>query len=603
MFNILMILLPVVTCANDMILRYDWIDDIMGKCVLDLVNKHFVNPKTILLLNYNNDLNVLHKNICASMVLSDTNAMKIDKSFDIVIILDNGLKWDQFGVNFWDFRYFAKNAKFIIISNERSLSSITECFWKMRILPVHVLVPAGNVIDVYSYSPFGIQNCSDLSAPKLLTKWNKSKRQFESFWNKETRVDLMKCPINISFMDFPPYAIRDKTKVEVKDMAGIEGNMMNTIADKLNFSARFINEGETGWGGFDPPKGLLGNLYTGRSDFAFGGLYPIPIRYEYLDAAFTHNFIDSSVFITIDGAAHRPPEWVTIFVMEFTPTFWLLVLLTYIISVIFSWILFKMTDLRRNYSIIKILAFFIGQSQRFDKKWTIRFFILSWTLFGFIITSAYQSAMSGRLTAPPQLPNINTLKELVNSDLVITAPAMALTLFNAKDDDETSRIMRGIHDKAKPEGRSIAEMLIVILKEKNVAFMHHEPILKYYTSTMKEVGVHIHFLEEVLLQNYPCILLQKNSFFTKAASRIISRLFDGGLFLKWAEDIFVEKKKKGKKELKSLNIERFYGLLIILCIGWVLSFLVFLSECLVKKLSLCYFKRKSRNVMRGFREE
>ena len=148
-------------------------------------------------------------------------------------------------------------------------------------------------------------------------------------------------------------------------------------------------------------------------------------------------------------------------------------------------------------------------------------------------------------------------------------------MLSKKGVDETSKLLNKIHEKAVATSDDIATTLRRMDRDKNIAFMHHHPILKYYTSTMKDMTGRIHFLEELQFLNYPRVYLVKNSFFTRKTDKVINMLNNGGFFHKWARDIFVEKIDKGRKRPKRLTVSRFYGLFIMLFIGWILAFVIF----------------------------
>lgn len=374
-------------------------------------------------------------------------------------------------------------------------------------------------------------------------------------------------------------------------IAGIEGNIIEILTEKWNFTPNYINRHEHEWGNFDPPSGLVGDVYTGASDIGFGGLYPFSYRLEYLDTPVTHNIQDGSVFVTFKGAAKKLPDWVTIFYAEFTHTVWLCLFLAFLISIFFSsqlqHLVITLTGQQDNTTAIRYFAMLLGQSQKNTKIWSVRCYILSWIWFGFIITSAYQSFLSGRLTAPPLTPNVNTLKELLQTDLIISGPRGGLILFNVTGDDESSTTIRKIFEKSQPESRGVAKMLEVIAENKKDAFMHHYPILKYYVSANKKITSEIHFLKEILFENYPSIFLSKGSYLIEELGKVISGLNSGGFFSKWESDVFVKRNSKERNKPMKLTLGKFYALLIILSGGCGISLIVVLIE-------MVYYRIKNR---------
>ena len=424
MFKVLIFLLPIMTLAK-LNLSFNSSTEIspMEDCLLNLISNYFKNSSYGLIINHTGDSTFLKAVNLPIVIGTSFQNFNFQISSVIVFIENKSME------NIWEFTSRTSDTKFIVVTNEENVSIVTQCFWKLRILFVLILVAKRNLIDVYTYYPFRVQNCSEFSKPILINTWNKSKKQFNDLWidlkeSDEIDVDLMRCSLNVSFMDFPPFVIRDKEKVEVVGMAGIEGNMMEIVATKLNFTPRYINRHEHEWGNFKPePTGLVGDLYTYSSDFGFGGLYLFPTRYEYLDTAVAYNFLDSSVFVTPEGAGALLPEWMTLFIMEFKPMLWICVFSAFLISIFFFWQLYSFTgESEQKTNVITIFALLLGQSQKGSEIWSVRSYTVCWIWFGFIITSAYQSFLSGRLTAPPHTPNINSVKQLVDSHLTLNAP-------------------------------------------------------------------------------------------------------------------------------------------------------------------------------------
>lgn len=558
-------------------------------CLEIVIDNYFKNQNWISVVDLN-DEEFFFPRTGNILLRKNENFTKASFVEDNVIILTDQNNIENVLKNI--FRNF--RTKFIVVTNEENILNVTNSFWKNRILFLLILVPKKNVIDILTYSPFRVQDCSEITTPKLLNKYNPSSKKLENPWADlkdvdNLIIDFMKSRINISFMDFPPFVIRDRSKTEITHMEGIEGNMITAIASKLNFTPEFINRHESEWGKFEPiPTGLLGDLYTGRSDIGFGVLYPFPERYVKLDGAIAYSLQEVTTWVVPVDAGSDIPVWLANIISEFTLLTWFSIIITFILTILFFRFLNKVNSKFSNQQPIPSAMFFltailIGQSQpQFSS--TNRFFILTWIWFGFVIMSVYQSAMSSRVTAPSPPSNIKTFEQLLRSKLEMTGPFLGLKVVKMAAEDKDEFVLKKLYEWSKPTNISINDALLRIAKERNMAYFHHVAIFEYFEAINREVTGKVYIVDEGVYPHYPAILFPKHSFLVEYVNGIIGRLNDAGLVEKWAKDFKLVAKVRGQVRLRSLNIGDMFGALLIIMIGWLLAIFIFILELLMGKL-------------------
>lgn len=131
------------------------------------------------------------------------------------------------------------------------------------------------------------------------------------------------CVANVSFLDFPPNAIFNG-----KELDGTEGKVIQTAADHFDFKINYVNRHEKGWGTFDPPTGLQGDIATGSSLAAFGGLYAFVERANYSEVVFGDS-VTTLAWAVPKGVGPSKPTWSIILFSEFSTTVWIITLLSY----------------------------------------------------------------------------------------------------------------------------------------------------------------------------------------------------------------------------------------------------------------------------------
>lgn len=194
----------------------------LEECLLELINVYFGNSKSVLIMNYETHHNFLRKIGKPTVLINTSNQRNVRFKIYSVILFINDKTVDDI----WKITSRTSHTKFIVVGNKENISIITRRFWNLKILSLLILVEKEKFVEIYTYDPFFNQNCSGLSEPKLINNWDVIKREFHTTWKDiDYNIDLMRCSLNISFMDFPPFVIRDREKTDVRKIAGIAAKL------------------------------------------------------------------------------------------------------------------------------------------------------------------------------------------------------------------------------------------------------------------------------------------------------------------------------------------------------------------------------------------
>jgi len=289
------------------------------------------------------------------------------------------------------------------------------------------------------------------------------------------------CQVNISFLDFPPNVIFTGER-----LSGFEGLMWQTTADHLGLLLNYVNRHESGWGAFDPPSGLMGDIATGSSLAGVGALYPFVVRWEHAELVFGCCSVDLSWAVP-SAAGKAQPTWFVVLFSELSPVVWYLTLLTLLALVIGSEIL-NSGNSSSSGMFFYVLALFIGvpQTLKINKGVSISIIV-----FGFLITSFYQSIMSSKLTVPAKHPEITTLEELAASGLRFIGPPSGGTIVHsASEAFPHNRAKKILSEKFEFSFIGLDEVLPMIAIGKDTAFIRHAANINYHAD---QVRVERHF--------------------------------------------------------------------------------------------------------------
>lgn len=93
--------------------------------------------------------------------------------------------------------------------------------------------------------------------------------QFSNFSYPNERPDFKGCRLNVSTMIIPPSAMLENGKID-----GFETQLIYTLAEDMNFKANIIFKEDLEWGELNNDNqtwdGLIGNVFTGKSEIAYG---------------------------------------------------------------------------------------------------------------------------------------------------------------------------------------------------------------------------------------------------------------------------------------------------------------------------------------------
>lgn len=149
------------------------------------------------------------------------------------------------------------NHKFLILytgvekNRLNILHKIFSRLLNLYIIHVDVLILTDDgVVDVYTIFPAGKNECRS-SRPKLLASFAgiNASLQFPiktSMYPPKLR-NLWGCNLTVATLDVPPfiYITRNSTTGEPIGLHGIEGLLLNTLAEKMNFRIRILQTQQT----------------------------------------------------------------------------------------------------------------------------------------------------------------------------------------------------------------------------------------------------------------------------------------------------------------------------------------------------------------------
>lgn len=363
---------------------------------------------------------------------------------------------------------------------------------------------------------------------------------------------------------------RNDSAMSSQNLEGIEIRLMKTVAERTNFTInfqRYKNE-------------LKGHGYLGANWIAIRDL-------PYVDATWTHFTGAVTWFVPRERAI---PLWQGL-IKIFSPSFWLLVFLAYVLGSLIFWVLGnthageKETASFRNIILIfmNTLGMMVSESvSKKPKHIRSRIFFFLWFLHCMQVNNAYQSSLIGFLTNPGVLPRINDLDNLLESGIALGIQGGMEELFSDTSDPRNKRILKSyINCNENNMDMCLNRMayegdLAVAAGRVGLEFLAHTK----YRKDGKPLYVPF---KDNIQQGHMVIYLRKGSILLERINSIVLRLRNAGIFDKWVNDI---RRKFGKHfdsalledEYCVLTLEHLEGAFYLLLLGMLFSITVWFLE-------------------------
>ncbi|EEB15706.1 conserved hypothetical protein [Pediculus humanus corporis] len=344
------------------------------------------------------------------------------------------------------------------------------------------------------------------------------------------------CLLNSTVVNLPPIIIFPKNEEEINGGAfnptGTEASIVLELSKKLNFKSWFaIPEDKELWGWIYPsPGGVIGDIFTKKSYFGIGLLAATTERHHLLDISVpTEPKLECLSFAVPFGVMKKQADWIEIYINEFK---------------INVWINYE----KKSISSVALDTFsaFLGFPINVTQNSSFRIITIAWIWYSFIIIISYQSLMRSKLTVPYHPKEIDTIPELLESDLDLYGP-INLVKFVANN---AEGIREQLVNRFELKEFIVEEVMNYVSFHKDKAYLQQMTSLFYYAMINPNSRGKVHFMKECASEYYPIILLQRNSPVTESFNKITRKLFESGILSKWRSQYIYDTVKKNPPSSK-----------------------------------------------------
>ncbi|KDR20525.1 hypothetical protein L798_05493 [Zootermopsis nevadensis] len=426
-------------------------------------------------------------------------------------------------------------------------------------------------IEILTCFPYGSnRNCSDNVDVTLLDRWEEEEveegirdarfRNNVNLFPSKSITNLRGCKVAMAYLQWAPMVMSSdgNTSTEFFD-EGLEVRIMKTVAEKTNFTLELR---------------IAENNIKVHGYFAAQWLKPELLGAQ--DATRPHF---TGAFTWFVPGERKIPRWKSL-IRIFNPTFWLLVLLLYVLGSVTFWALARIPtngeDAAAFSDVILIfmhtLSMILSESVYKKPKHTkCQMYFLLWAFYCLQINIAYQSSLIGFLANPGKEPRINNLDDLLESGIELGIQSGLETFFNDTSDPRNKRILKSY---IRCDSKNIDVCLKRMAYKRNLAVAGGRIGIEFsaYTKYLKNgKPLYVPFKDNIQ-QGHMVMYLTKNSVLRQRIDSIVLRLQHSGLVEKWVHDL---RRKFGKHFNKAprkngfcvLSLEHLEGAFYLLFLG------------------------------------
>ncbi|XP_069683259.1 glutamate receptor ionotropic, delta-1-like [Periplaneta americana] len=484
------------------------------------------------------------------------------------------------------------------IIDHRRLEEIFRWLAQAEVVDVVALVPEESAVKVFTYEPYK-EDCVPGDSPVLVDIWSKNTSSPKMPFRPMV-TSLHGCTLRLTTLDLAPDVIfkeitdkevhhhRSGSPKVIPKLDGIEVRLMKTLADKMNFTPRFMlpsDGSHWGWVQFNGTvTGMIADIKNKISDVGFGHV---------TEGMQDVGFLEYSTSLGVDcygwgvplGAGRQTPAWVML-TTEFTLLTWSLLFVALLISAFAIWSLPKALPRRLEpdrevyrtprsvlcYTCNTLIAAPILTQPRSQP---VRTFVSLWLLYCIVVSVAYQAQLGSNVTVPWRPTDIRDIKELLESGLTLKTPWKFVAILNKSRDDEENPLFKEMVSRFQPVSKMKEAVDQLQNQNRNFAYLMYRRSLEFYAS---QSGWKFHVMSEAcLLKHHTTLALRRGSPLIPRFNVIIQRLIESGFVDKWVSDF--TPRSPGTDILKSgLSLPHLSSAFMVLLMGLLLALLMFLLE-------------------------
>ncbi|ROT79300.1 Variant Ionotropic Glutamate Receptor [Penaeus vannamei] len=410
--------------------------------------------------------------------------------------------------------------------------------------------------------------------------------------------------INITALPFRPYWVEEVTEAAdgtiLKTYAGSDGQLMNTLAERLNFTFRVMEVKD--WD-------EVTSKVVERKAF-MSGVYHVLLPQRRKRYDFTFAYERAITEFSMAKPALRP-RWQSLY-YPLDENVWFCILALLALTPLFALLIIcggklahkdEQADARTV--TLEMVGSLLGQSiaERTGQRSGGRVMLASWLIFAFILTTAYRGNLTAALTLPKYPPRVETLPELVGVVDKITMPPYGAE-FKEFFSQSDSIVFQTIAKKMQLVSNILDGLKGINEKQSHMDGERYLRLAIAEHFTLADGSNRLYVGRGSVLPTIAGLPIPHDAPYKPQVDRLLMTIIEAGLYEKWSEDMLNQARREGRQRernlkklqetgkdnvetegsddsIKALTIVHMQGPLMLLLLGLILALMVFVVEGVV----------------------
>lgn len=393
-------------------------EDLIQNCLNKILNEHSKNNEVVITVNLNFGLNHPVVNLQLYQIV-DLEVFSRPKTY-IISLSENLTEILEF---LSDLPIFNPQAKFIVISVEAN-----EDFFKIasRYYISHICLLETPTLNLYTYNPY---NNEDIHNPDTSIVPLGSCFEGVPLFSTKIPTTWQNSTVRISYKPNPPYVIDPYSNA----LKGMEIFALETIKKYYKFETEYFYHNGSFYNVKEPETyfSAFGDLLTHEVDIAVGAYFLK--NHEHFDFEVSYPYLQDSFFWVVPKGRELQ-KWQRI-ILAFSFETWMAFTASFVIfSVLY---LMQLNFFRMQVSskiFLYLFRILIEHPAEIPRKYTVRGLLGTWIFYCLIISTAFKSQIINLLSGVSYQADIASLKEIVESDLIINLPSSYANLYEFDED-------------------------------------------------------------------------------------------------------------------------------------------------------------------------
>ena len=426
---------------------------------------------------------------------------------------------------------------------------VLELLWSFRVVNAVVAIPdLTQALVLYTWYPYQSPDlCIQVKEVKVNSWVFENGGHFlsgSSLFPPKIPYDLKKCNINASTMHIEPFVfMHNEASSDDRCTGGLECRLFCLLMDKLNMTFQLKLPGKEMWGvklGKDSWTGMKGHLIKNISDIAFGTFF---LDTELCDVFECTVPYFENYFVWHLPRAKEVAKWKSLFLV-FELTTWLAFVAVCVAVILLLWRMARTsradpseTSTYANISKCSssVWAALLGVSvPEMPRKTRLRLLFLLWLFYCLHIDIVYLTFLTTFLIQPGFEHQIQTVEELVESDVEYGFHKGFDKYFNDSTDEILVKMLNNRKDCAANEAnchyRTITKGEFAVLETNH--YMEYKYLTANHPVGQSGKPLFYSFKDTFLRINFVMYLTKGNHLLGRI-NNIITRAVEAGLIDQW----------------------------------------------------------------------